>query len=64
MTWLINNWDQVLIGLYEHVIIAATSLAIAFAISLVVGILAASIAGQSPCRDSSTRYRRLRSSPS
>jgi osmoprotectant transport system permease protein len=41
MTWLFNNWDQVLTGLYQHVIIAATSLAIAFAISLVVGILAA-----------------------
>ena len=41
MSWLWNNWDQVLTGLYEHVIIAASSLAIAFAISLVVGILAA-----------------------
>jgi len=41
MKWLLDNWDQVLTGLYEHVIIAATSLAIAFAISLVVGILAA-----------------------
>src|SRR6266567_3030035 len=34
MNWFLNNWDQVLTGLYEHVIIAA-------AISLVVGILAA-----------------------
>ena len=41
MTWFLDNWDQVLTGLYQHVIIAATSLAIAFAISLVVGILAA-----------------------
>jgi osmoprotectant transport system permease protein len=41
MNWLVNNWDQVLTGLYEHVIIAAASLLIAFAISLVVGILAA-----------------------
>ena len=41
MKWLLGNWDQVLTGLYQHVIIAATSLAIAFAISLVVGILAA-----------------------
>ena len=41
MNWLLNNWDQVLTGLYEHVIIAAASLLIAFAISLVVGILAA-----------------------
>jgi osmoprotectant transport system permease protein len=41
MKWFLSNWDQVLTGLYQHVIIAATSLAIAFAISLVVGILAA-----------------------
>ena len=41
MKWFFDNWDQVLTGLYEHVIIAAASLAIAFAISLVVGILAA-----------------------
>jgi osmoprotectant transport system permease protein len=41
VNWFVNNWDQVLTGLYEHVIIAATSLGIAFAISLVVGILAA-----------------------
>src|SRR5690349_996682 len=41
MNWFFNNWDQVLTGLYEHVIIAAASLLIAFAISLVVGILAA-----------------------
>jgi osmoprotectant transport system permease protein len=41
MKWLFANWDQVLTGLYEHVVIAGTSLAIAFAISLVVGILAA-----------------------
>ena len=41
LSWLLNNWDQVLIGLYQHVIIAASSLAIAFAISLPVGIVAA-----------------------
>jgi osmoprotectant transport system permease protein len=41
VTWFLDNWDQVLTGLYQHVIIAATSLAIAFAISLAVGILAA-----------------------
>ena len=41
MKWLLDNWDQVLTGLYEHVIIAAASLLIAFAISLAVGILAA-----------------------
>jgi len=41
MKWFLANWDQVLTGLYEHVVIAATSLAISFAISLVLGILAA-----------------------
>lgn len=41
MKWLLNNWDQVLVALYEHIVIAATSLAIAFAISLAVGIVAA-----------------------
>jgi osmoprotectant transport system permease protein len=41
MKWIVNNWDQILVALYEHIVIAATSLAIAFAISLVVGILAA-----------------------
>ncbi|MFO1306743.1 MAG: ABC transporter permease [Burkholderiales bacterium] len=41
MKWLAANWDQVLIALYQHVVIAATSLAIAFAISLAVGIVAA-----------------------
>jgi osmoprotectant transport system permease protein len=41
MTWLIRNWDQVAVALWEHVVISATSLAIACAISLVVGIWAA-----------------------
>jgi osmoprotectant transport system permease protein len=41
MTWLIRNWDQVAIALWEHVVISATSLAIACAISLVVGVWAA-----------------------
>ncbi len=41
MKWLLNDWDQVLVALYEHIVIAATSLAIAFAISLAVGIVAA-----------------------
>ncbi|MFO1302691.1 MAG: ABC transporter permease [Burkholderiales bacterium] len=41
MSWLLNNWDQVLVGLWQHVVIAASSLAIAFAISLAVGIVAA-----------------------
>lgn len=41
MRWLLNNWDAVLVALYEHVVIAASSLAIAFALSLVIGIAAA-----------------------
>lgn len=41
MKWLLNNWDQVLEGLYQHIVIAGTSLAIAFALSLVIGIYAA-----------------------
>jgi osmoprotectant transport system permease protein len=41
MKWLLNNWDQVLEALGQHIVIALTSLAIAFAISLVVGIWAA-----------------------
>jgi len=41
MNWLVSNWDQVATALVEHVVIAFTSLAIAFAISLIVGIWAA-----------------------
>jgi osmoprotectant transport system permease protein len=41
MKWLLNNWDQVFEALGQHIVIALTSLAIAFAISLVVGIWAA-----------------------
>lgn len=41
MSWLYRNWDQVVVALWEHVVISATSLAIAFAISLAVGIWAA-----------------------
>nr|MBA3777415.1 ABC transporter permease [Betaproteobacteria bacterium] len=41
MNWLANNWDQVFTALVEHVVIAFTSLAIAFAVSLIVGIWAA-----------------------
>jgi len=39
--WLSNNWDQVLVALGEHIVISFTALAIAFALSLVIGILAA-----------------------
>ena len=41
MNWLANNWDQVATALVEHVVIAFTSLAIASAVSLIVGIWAA-----------------------
>jgi osmoprotectant transport system permease protein len=39
--WLSNNWDQVLVALGEHIVISFTALAIAFALSLLIGILAA-----------------------
>ena len=41
MKWLLNNWDQVLVALYEHVLIVLFTLAIASAISLTIGIWAA-----------------------
>ena len=41
MKWLLNNWDQVLSALYEHVLIVLFTLAIASTISLAVGIWAA-----------------------
>ena len=41
MKWLRNNWDQVLQALGEHIVISFTSLAIAFALSLALGIWAA-----------------------
>jgi len=41
MKWALNNWEQIAVALYEHIVIAAASLSIAFVISLVVGIIAA-----------------------
>jgi len=41
MKWLRNNWDQVAIALGEHIVISFTSVAIAFAMSLAIGIWAA-----------------------
>ena len=41
MNWLLNNWDQVLEALGQHIVISLTSIGIAFAISLMVGIWAA-----------------------
>jgi osmoprotectant transport system permease protein len=41
MTWLFNNWDQVLVALWQHIVISATSIGIAFVLSLVIGVWAA-----------------------
>jgi len=41
MKWALNNWEQILVALYEHIVIAAASLSIAFVMSLLVGIIAA-----------------------
>jgi osmoprotectant transport system permease protein len=41
VSWVLRNWDQIAVALWQHVVISATSLAIAFAISLVVGVWAA-----------------------
>jgi osmoprotectant transport system permease protein len=38
MKWLFHNWDQVLVALYEHVAISLTAVAIATALSLIIGI--------------------------
>jgi len=41
MTWLLRNWDQVALGLAQHLGISVSALAIAFAVSLPLGIWAA-----------------------
>lgn len=41
MKWLLNNWDQVLVALGQHIVIAFTSISIAFVASLVIGVWAA-----------------------
>ena len=41
MTWLARNWDQVALGLAQHLGISISALAIAFALSLPLGIWAA-----------------------
>ena len=41
MNWLLGNWDQVLVALGEHLVIVSSSLAIAFAIAMPIGIWAA-----------------------
>lgn len=41
MKWFLNNWDQVAVALWQHIVIASISLSIAFVLSLAVGIWAA-----------------------
>ena len=41
MTWFLRNWDQVLLGLYEHIVISASALVISFVIAFGVGLWAA-----------------------
>lgn len=41
MKWLMNNWDQVLQALVEHIFVSGSALLLAFAISLPLGIWAA-----------------------
>jgi len=41
VTWLARNWDQVALGLAQHVGISISALAIAFALSMPLGIWAA-----------------------
>ena len=41
MTWLMRNWDQVLLGLYEHILISLSVLVIAFVLSFAIGLWAA-----------------------
>ena len=41
MTWFLRNWDQVAVALGEHLVIAGSALAIAFVLSLAIGIAAA-----------------------
>src|SRR3954471_8473680 len=41
MKWVLNNWDQVLVALGEHIAISLMALSIAFALSFVLGTWAA-----------------------
>ena len=41
MNWFLRNWEQVALALGEHLVIAGSALAIAFALSLAAGIAAA-----------------------
>jgi osmoprotectant transport system permease protein len=39
--WLSRNWDQVLLGLYEHIVISLSALVISFMLAFAVGLWAA-----------------------
>jgi osmoprotectant transport system permease protein len=41
MSWFLKNWQQVLVALYEHVVIVVVTLVIASLLSLAIGIWAA-----------------------
>src|SRR4029077_11587692 len=41
MKWLLGNWDRVLVALGQHIVIASTSISIAFVLSLAIGVWAA-----------------------
>ena len=41
MKWFLNNWDQVLAAIGQHIVIAFSAIAIAFAMSLLIGVWAA-----------------------
>lgn len=41
MTWLLRNYDLVLTATWEHIVLTVTSVSIAFAIALLVGIASA-----------------------
>jgi osmoprotectant transport system permease protein len=41
MQWFLRNWDQVAVALWQHIAISLTALAIAFGLSLVIGVVAA-----------------------
>ena len=41
MTWFLRNWTDVALALWQHIAISLTALSIAFALSLVIGIVTA-----------------------
>jgi osmoprotectant transport system permease protein len=41
LIWLSRNWDQVLLGLYEHIVISLSALVISFVLAFAVGLWAA-----------------------